>query len=759
MSRAAGNLAEIDASVMWQQLSDHLDAFVSAWQQGEAPPALGDFLPAAPAALRRLTLVEVIKVDLEYRWQQSRAPKLIEEYLREFPDLDTGNGVPCDVIYEEYHIRKQQGEDVSIAEYCKRFPTQVDELKRLFQLEAPEQTTVLVPAERVPVFEAGQRVDDFDLLAPLGKGAFASVFLARQCSMQRLVALKISRDRGFEHQTLAQLDHPAIVRVFDQRQLPEHKLRLLYMQYVQGGTLQGVIEHARRVPATHRQGATLLDAVDRALARNGEQPPADSMTRYRLQKANWPEVVCWLGARLAGALAYAHSRGVLHRDVKPANVLVGADASPKLADFNISFSKLDGATPAAYFGGSLAYMSPEQLEACDPAHGRQPEELDGRSDVYSLGVLLWELLTAERPFPEDELPRSWSQALPNLASVRRAGVLAEAREMVPADCPPRVVEVLLKCLEPEPANRYQSAAELATELDLCLQPRAHSLLRSRTNWRSLLKRHPVASTLLLGLLPNAVMCVLNIAYNWVEIVDKLSSADQRVFFNFQIVVVNAIAYSVGLGYVLYTRGEAFRALNRLARGQKVEPPPSADVVRRCLTLGSATAVITALLWTTSGFIFPAWIHYGAGSTSQLSAEHYRHFVVSNLLCGMIAATQSYYVVTFLSVRFCYPWLLQARPTDAREVNELESVARRGRILLALTVAVPFLAFAALLMINFNRLVIGGLTGIGFVGCGLAYLLDLTIRGDLSALAGVMNPSGEPHFGTDTSDSFLTGSRR
>jgi len=106
-----------------------------------------------------------------------------------------------------------------------------------------------------------------------------------------------------------------------------------------------------------------------------------------------------------------------------------------------------------------------------------------------------------------------------------------------------------------------------------LQPRAHSLLRSRTNWRSLLKRHPVASTLLLGLLPNAVMCVLNIVYNWVEIVAKLSSADQRVFFYFQIVIINAIAYTVGLGYVLVSRGEAFRALNRLARGQKVEPPP------------------------------------------------------------------------------------------------------------------------------------------------------------------------------------------
>jgi len=180
------------------------------------------------------------------------------------------------------------------------------------------------------------------------------------------------------------------------------------------------------------------------------------------------------------------------------------------------------------------------------------------------------------------------------------------------------------------------------------------------------------------------------------------------------------------------------------------------LVRRCLTLGSATAVITALLWTTSGFVIPAWIHYGAGSTSQLSAEHYRHFVVSNLLCGMIAATQSYYVVTFLSVRFCYPWLLQARHTDAREVGELESVARRGRILLALTVAVPFLAFAALLMINFNRLVIGRPHGHRFCRLRPGVFAGSHDPRRLSALAGVMNPSGEPHFGTDTSDSFLTG---
>ena len=78
-------LTEDDASVAWQQLSERIDAFVAAWQKGGEPPAPAEFVPAEPPALRRLTLVELIKVDLEYRWQGRRAPKLVEEYLIEFP--------------------------------------------------------------------------------------------------------------------------------------------------------------------------------------------------------------------------------------------------------------------------------------------------------------------------------------------------------------------------------------------------------------------------------------------------------------------------------------------------------------------------------------------------------------------------------------------------------------------------------------------------------------------------------------------------
>ncbi len=751
------DLAETEPSYVWRQLSEHIDALAAAWERGE-PPELAQFLPSGPPPLRRLALVEGIKVDLEFRWQDRRWPKTIEDYAVQFAELCDERGPPCDIIYEEYHVRRRAGDAVSVEDYCRRFPQRAEELRRLLKIDSHEQTTTLVGANaKAPVFEAGQRIDDFDLLAAVGKGAFATVFLARQCSMQRMVALKISRDRGFEPQTLAQLDHPHIVRVFDQRQLADRKLRLLYMQYVPGGTLQGVIEYVRSVPATLRTGATLLEAIDRALGARGEQPPSDSLSRFRLARASWPQAVCWVGSRLASALDYAHARGVLHRDVKPANVLVSADGHPKLADFNISFSKLDGATPAAYFGGSLAYMSPEQLEACDPAHPRQPDELDGRSDVYSLGVMLWELLTLRRPFADDGLNQSWSNVLAKMTEQRRAGVGADALALVPADCPRAVVDVLLKALAPNPADRWRSAAELARELDLCLQPRAQALLHGGAR-RSWARRYPTAATILFGVAPNVVMSVVNVGYNWSEIINRLSSDEQRVFLHFQILLINAIAYTIGLGYICTSRGKLFITLVRLARGSPAEPAPSPALVRGCLTLGSATAMVTAALWAISGFVFPTWIHYGAGSTSQLSAGDFAHFVVSNLLCGMISATQSYYVVTFFAVRYCYPWLLRARPAEARDVAELEAVARRGRVALALTFSVPFLALIALVFFQSEQAVMGALGGIGLAGSALAYVLDLAIRGDLAALMATLNPSGDPLGTSDSFEARLAGSR-
>src|ERR1700730_9849560 len=178
---------------------------------------------------------------------------------------------------------------------------------------------IISPSALLTQIEVGQRLDDFDLLIELGSGVFARGFLAPQRAMQRLVAVKISANRGHEPQTLAQLDHDYIVRVFDQRILRDRDWRLLYMQYLPGGTLLDLVQAIHRAKRPPDSGQALLDAVDKALESRGEIRATESIPRTELATLSWPETVAWLGKRLAEALHYATSRGVLHRDIKLAN--------------------------------------------------------------------------------------------------------------------------------------------------------------------------------------------------------------------------------------------------------------------------------------------------------------------------------------------------------------------------------------------------------------------------------------------------------
>ncbi len=239
------------ATFAWDDLAQRLERFIATWDAGNEP-TLAEFLPLDPPTLRRLVLVELVKVDLEQRTTRGRK-KPLESYTTDFPELLENGEPPCDLIYEEYHIRRTAGENISAREYYEKFPKSADALRRLMGTEDFSATTQMCSARRIDGFAAGQKLDDFDLLVELGKGAFGSVFLARQISMQRMVALKLSADKGNEPQTLATLEHPNIIRVYDQRTLPGQKVRLLYMQYAPGGTLAvhanniGMFERGQRL--------------------------------------------------------------------------------------------------------------------------------------------------------------------------------------------------------------------------------------------------------------------------------------------------------------------------------------------------------------------------------------------------------------------------------------------------------------------------------------------------------------------------------
>jgi serine/threonine protein kinase len=758
-------------TLAWERLGAEVDALCQAWSGDQLPPNLASFLPPDPNALRKLLLAELIKVDLEQRWLHHGLPKRLEEYLEEFPELAGEGGLSCDLIYEEFHIRSQTDEPPPVQEYFDRFPAHAEQLGRLLDMQTNKTTSTIISGRRGPQIEVGQQLDDFDLLARLGKGAFASVYLARQRSMQRLVALKVSTDRGDEPQTLARLDHPHIVRVYDQRLIPERKLRLLYMQLVPGGTLHGVADIVRLTPIPLRTGKLLLDCVDSALEDRGESPPVESALRRRLARIKWHDAVCWLGARLAAALDYAHKSDVLHRDVKPANVLLTAEGSPKLADFNVSFnSKLDGATPAAYFGGSLAYMSPEQLEAANPAHPRDPKELDGRSDVFSLGVMLWELLTGERPFGDEHFTGSWNATLDSLIQRRRQGLTAESLRLLPRDLPLGMKDVILSCLNPDPNERPATAGELARQLELCLQPRAQRLFRpSRATFEergtAWARRSPLLALIAVAVLANGAFSGFNIYFNIKAVFDKeLALHDVlAVFWNRMMPVVNGVTYPVGIAVGLFVCWPVVQAVRRQAGRRRMTLVEGGDALgparNRALWIGDYVSWLTAVLWLVSGIVFAWWIHVEIESLGRHPPRNlYAHFIPSQFLWGLISAVQVFFLMNWLSLRAFLPVLVVVGRPASDDVTRLLALQQRSGWYFGLAISTPFVALL-LLTTDIRYLAqVGTITFVGLLCSLVAWNLLRQIQSDVGALVGALEPGREVLSGSGENESFWTSSR-
>jgi serine/threonine protein kinase len=745
------------ATQQCDDLVERVERFLQTWDQGHEPP-LGPFLPEQPPAYRRYALSELIKVDLEQRLARGISRRL-EHYAREFPELLEANGEPpVDLIYEEYHLRRTAGQAANPRDYYDRFPKSANALRRLMGTDNLTTSTQLVAARQIKSFAAGQRLDDFDLIVEVGKGAFGSVFLARQVSMQRMVALKVSADKGTEPQTLAQLDHPNIIRVFDQRRLPEQSVKLMYMQFAPGGTLQEVVKQVRETKLDARSGAILSATVTAAVEKSGAIVGEDAVWKRRLANATWPETVCRLGIQLAYALDYAHKQGILHRDVKPANVLLGADGSPKLADFNISFcSQLDGASPAAYFGGSVAYMSPEQLEACNPNHDRKPDELDGRSDLYALAVMLWELLYGERPFADEEGAGGWLGMLDGMTQRRRT----EQPHAPPGTRDPvalRVEHVLRKTLSPDPAGRPADGAALARELTLCLNPHAWDLVNDlKSGWRDWARRHPLIALFPVNLPPFVLAGYLNYWYNEKHLVGKLDSLkDAKMIDAFWDLVpfVNGVLYPIGIALVLSFAIPAARALARLAKGEELDTTVLRKARQRAITLGHGVAVVGMALWLIAGVAFPIGIRVLAG---RCPLDVALKFIVSMFACGIISCCLPFLATTWLSVRVFFPSLLANSTPEPREQRQLMNLSRFAGIYLFFSPVAPLIAVLLVLAsgtMEEIRRPIAVLIGTSIVGFLFAYLVWQRIRADLAALAVVTRPPDRIGTTTDSVDSFL-----
>ena len=368
-----------------------------------------------------------------------------------------------------------------------------------------------------PFPEVGQEFLGFRLVGELGRGAFGRVYLARQGDLaDRSVALKVSTGGFAESQKLARLQHTHIVPVYSVHRAGP--LQAVCMPYFGPTTLADVLEDLGRLDSLPASGKGLVSTLHSCRTKSGAVPavkpasapvapsarvegapahpaadapgsPATLATLRMLEGLTYVQAVLWIGARLAEGLAHAHERGVLHRDLKPANVLLTDEGQPMLLDFNLAEDVKALGAAGARVGGTLPYMAPEHLAA----YQGRPATVDARSDIYALGVILYEMLTGRHPFGRPDGPPDAAlekmlrdrQSLPPPARSHNPGVT------------PAVDSILRRCLDPLPARRYQSAAQLREDLDRqrLHQPLRHapdpSLRERAVKW---LRRNPRAVT-------------------------------------------------------------------------------------------------------------------------------------------------------------------------------------------------------------------------------------------------------------------------
>lgn len=384
-----------------------------------------------------------------------------EPELDGFPtDLDprrVRSRVQIEVLASEYADKARQGQNPSIDNYVERYPDMAAEIRELFPMVAAleqwksDRENEVLRAQLPDQFKLKQ-LGDCRIVREIGRGGMGVVFEAVEGSIERSVAVKLlpwrismvpHRQARFEReaQTIAQLRHANIVPIFSFGRHDDYAYYV--MQYVEsvnlGHIIEALSEHRQVSPAQEIRDEISDSATDDAPA------VAGSAERKGLKHDSW-KAFARIGLQVAQALRHAHRKGVLHNDVKPGNLLIDAAGKVFVTDFGLAeplnpeSSEVDETV-----NGTLRYMAPERFQGiCDET-----------SDVYSLGITLFELVTQQSAFDTDSRV--------GLINAIIAGEVRQADELS-GEIPTDLAAVIAKAISLEPDHRYQSAGELASDL-------------------------------------------------------------------------------------------------------------------------------------------------------------------------------------------------------------------------------------------------------------------------------------------------------
>lgn len=560
-----------------------------------------------------------------------------------------------------------------------------------------------------PPFALGEQRGDFKIIRILGTGGFGVVYLARQVSLNREVALKVSENIGQEAKILASLDHDNIVKVYSESIEPELNLRMICMQFIPGATLSDTFRNC----ANKRNGIRGADIVS-FLNRSSDTLPEPE--KAPLMELDFQESVLWIGARLADALSYAHQKGILHLDLKPSNVLMSQNGRPLLTDFGISVTYL---TPEPsqnlVLGGTPQWMAPEHeklFKAKDIV--KAMKSVDHRADLYSLGLLVRELL--------------WQELAPSFrdesASRQLTALLKAPTVQTPTSISPEVWNsvdvgirlIIHKCLAANPDRRFQSAAALAQAFDGCREIR--DILKSypRSGWGLILAmRFPWLAMTLCWFLPQ-------VAASFVCAVYLSGSIDSIAlwggFYPFAF-----IYFALSIAWMFWLTPLMDYCFHPVKAFENAEAGPQTR--NRALRVSRFSFLVFCFLWLPGHVLSFGWQSEGILNMNPAELLH------PIFVCGfsaLIALSVSVLLTQLVALHAVYPclWLGSSSIRDTAG-GELYSLKRRLRKYYFLLIVAPAVA-AVLAMLDPGRpafdlnLLLSSFAGILLAGI----LIDYTV---------------------------------